>query len=689
MLCTPITPGAALRAESSAPKIFSTSIPMRRILVTAALPYSNGSIHLGHLLEQIQTDVWVRYQKLYGNECYYVCADDAHGTATMLSAEEAGVSTEDWIDRLREEHIRDLRLFGVEHENYYSTHSPENESLTLGIYKKLFDSGAIFTDDVSQLYDSSKELFLADRYVRGKCPRCGAEDQPGDNCDVCGATYAATDLIDPRSVLSDTQPVLKSSTHYFFDLAQFADFLREWTTSGTVRDDVSNKLNEWLDAGLKPWDISRDAPYFGFRIPGTSNKYFYVWLDAPIGYMASFLNWCKESSVEFDDFWQLHRETELHHFIGKDIINFHALFWPAVLKRSGHRTPTRIHVHGFITVDGEKMSKSKGTFINAATYGEFLDPETLRYYYAARLTPTINDIDFSFADFVARVNSDLVGKLVNIPSRCANFLARGFDSRLATELSEPALFDEFAQLKSTIERLYELGDTAQVVREVMLLADKANQYIAANAPWELAKQGSKERELQNTCTLAINLFRSLCVYLKPIVPQLVQRSEEFLNSGQLGWNDVDKPLLDHKLGEFKRLMNRVEQKQIDKLIEASKDTSTPETEPMPDIISIEDFQKIDLRVAKVLDAKLVEGADSLLELKLLVGTEERSVFAGIRSAYKPEDLVGRNVVVVANLKPRKMRFGTSEGMVLAAGPGGSDIFLVSPDKGAQTGMEVR
>lgn len=662
---------------------------MRRILVTAALPYSNGSIHLGHLLEQIQTDIWVRYQKLYGNECYYVCADDAHGTATMLSAEEAGVSTEVWIDRLREEHIRDLKLFGVEHENYYSTHSSENECLTLEIYKKLYDNGAIFTDDVSQLYDSSKEIFLADRYVRGKCPRCGADDQPGDNCDVCGATYAATDLIDPRSVHSDTKPVLKSSTHYFFDLDKYSSFLRDWTTSGTVREDVSNKLKEWLDSGLKPWDISRDAPYFGFRIPDTSNKYFYVWLDAPIGYMASFKNWCRESDVDFDDFWQRDKDTELHHFIGKDIVNFHALFWPAVLECSGHRTPTRIHVHGYITVDGEKMSKSKGTFINAATYGEFLDPETLRYYYAARLTPTINDIDFSFSDFVARVNSDLVGKLVNIPSRCANFLARGFDSQLASELSEPALFEEFAQSKSKIEQLYELGDTAQVVREVMSLADKANQYIAANAPWELAKQEGKERELQNTCTLAINLFRSLCVYLKPIVPLLVQRSEEFLNSGQLDWNDVDKPLLDHKLGKFKRLMNRVDQKQIDKLIEASKDTSTPEPEPMPDVISIEDFQKIDLRVAKVLDAKLVEGADSLLELKLLVGTEERSVFAGIRAAYKPEELVGRDVVVVANLKPRKMRFGTSEGMVLAAGPGGSDIFLVSPDKGAQTGMEVR
>lgn len=662
---------------------------MRRILVTAALPYSNGSIHLGHLLEQIQTDIWVRYQKLRGNECYYVCADDAHGTATMLSAEEAGVSTEDWIARLREEHIRDLNSFGVEHENYYSTHSPENEQLTLEIYSKLLESGSIFTDEVSQLYDSSKELFLADRYVRGKCPRCGAEDQPGDNCDVCGATYAATDLIDPRSVHSDTKPVLKSSTHYFFDLAQFTSFLKEWTTSGTVREDVSNKLNEWLDSELKPWDVSRDAPYFGFQIPNTSNKYFYVWMDAPIGYMASFKNWCKKSGVEFDDFWKPDNDTELHHFIGKDIVNFHALFWPAVLKCSEHRIPTRIHVHGYITVDGEKMSKSKGTFIQAATYAEHLDPETLRYYYAARLTPTINDIDFSFADFTARVNSDLVGKLVNIPSRCANFLARGFDSRLSAEISEPALFQEFADRKSTVEQLYELGDTAQAVREIMSLADKANQYIASNAPWELAKQEGKETELQNTCTLAINLFRSLCVYLKPIVPRLVQRSEEFLNSGPLDWNDVDRPLLNHRLGKFMRLMNRVDQKQIDKLIEASKETTAGEPKAEVDQITIEEFQKIDLRVAKVIDASLVAGADSLLELKLQVGEDERVVFAGIRSAYKPEQLKGRDVVVVANLKPRKMRFGTSEGMVLAAGPGGEDIFLVSPDEGAKSGMEVR
>ena len=663
---------------------------MRRILVTAALPYSNGAIHLGHLLEQIQTDIWVRFQKIVGNECYYVCADDTHGTATMLSAKEAEVTPEEWIERLRAEHIRDLASFGVDHDNYYSTHSSENESLVYDIYGKLHERDAIFTDEVTQLYDPKENIFLADRYVRGHCPRCSAENQPGDNCDACGATYAATDLKNARSVLSDATPILKTSTHYFFDLAKFESFLRDWTSSGTVPIDVANKLNEWLEAGLKPWDISRDAPYFGFKIPTTEDKYFYVWLDAPIGYMASFKNWCHTSNVDFDDFWERGRPTELHHFIGKDIVNFHALFWPSVLECAGLRTPTRIHVHGHVTIDGEKMSKSKGTFINASTYRDFLEPETLRYYYAARLTPTINDIDFTFADFVARVNSDLVGKLVNIPSRCANFLARGFDSRLSANLSETTLYDEFVQQKSTIRNLYESGDTAQVVREVMALADRANQYIAANAPWELAKQEGREQEVQMVCTVAINLFRVLCVYLKPIVPQLVARSEEFLNSGPLQWDDMDRPLLDHQLAKFKRLMTRVDPKQIEKLIEASKEAPSQEASNTPaQFVDLDEFQKIDLRVARILEASHVEGADKLLRLQLSLGDETRTVFAGIRSAYEPESLVDRYVVVVANLAPRKMRFGTSEGMVLAAGPGGEDIFLLSPDKGAKPGMEVR
>ena len=667
---------------------------MRRILVTAALPYSNGALHLGHLLEQIQADIWVRFQKLRSHECYYVCADDTHGTATMISAQQAGVPPEEWIEKLREEHVRDLAKFGIDHENYYSTHSPENESLVATIYNRLQENGKIFTQDVSQLFDPVEEMFLADRYVRGTCPRCGAEDQPGDNCSVCGATYAATDLKDPRSVHSDATPELRTSSHYFFDLKQCESFLREWTTSGTIRRDVSNKLKEWLDQGLKPWDISRDAPYFGFEIPNAEGKYFYVWMDAPIGYMASFKNWCSVSGVDFDAFWLPDRDTELHHFIGKDIVNFHALFWPSVLKCAGLRTPTRIHVHGHVTVDGEKMSKSKGTFINASTYCDFLEPETLRYFYATRLTPTISDIDFSFSDFVARVNSDLVGKLVNIPSRCANFLAKGFDSMLSATLSEPQLYEEFVGRQAAIADLYEAGDTAQAVREIMSLADRANQYIARNAPWELSKQPGKEQEVQDVCTTAINLFRTLCVYLKPVVPDLVARSEKFLNDGSLSWDDAGRPLLNHKLDRFERLMTRVDTKQIQKLIEASKEHSTQgesqdEGEDSASLIQIEDFEKVDLRVAKIVDASLVDGADKLIRLELEVGDDSRTVFAGIRSAYDPAKLRGRHVVVVANLAPRKMRFGTSEGMVLAAGPGDQDIFLVSPDKGAKSGMEVR
>lgn len=664
---------------------------MRRILVTAALPYSNGSIHLGHLLEHIQTDIWVRFQKLRGNECYFICAEDTHGTATMIRAQEAGVTPEQWVDRLRREHIEDFEAFAISHDNYYTTHSPENEHFARAIYSKLNDNGAIYTADIEQLYDPVKKMFLADRYVRGTCPRCGAEDQPGDNCDSCGATYSATELKEPRSAHTNTPPVLQSSTHYFFDLPKFEDFLRTWTKSGTVRPEITNKLNEWLDGGMKAWDISRDAPYFGFRIPETNDKYFYVWLDAPMGYMASFQNWCDQAGISFDDFWNKESTAEVHHFIGKDIVNFHALFWPAVLHCAGYRTPTTVRVHGFITVNGEKMSKSRGTFIDASTFREILDPDTLRYYYGARLNASMSDIDISFEDFVSRVNSDLIGKLVNIPSRCANFLKKNFDSTLSPELPAPELFEEFASKQQVIEELYEEGETGRVVREVMNLADRANQYIAQNPPWELAKTPNREHEVQAVCTMAINLFRTLCVYLKPIVPRLVRRSEEYLNAGELKWNEVTQPLLAHKLGPFKRLMSRIDPKQIEKIIQASKDTSAMDSDTNEDnseTIELADFQKIDLRVAQIINANVVDGADKLLKLDLKVGGENRTVFAGIRSAYEPNELIGRHVVVVANLKPRKMRFGTSEGMVLAAGPGGKDIYLLAPDDGAVAGMEV-
>ena len=664
---------------------------MRRILVTAALPYSNGAIHLGHLLEHIQTDIWVRFQKLRGNECYFICAEDTHGTATMIGAEEAGVSPEVWVEDLRQQHIADFDAFSIGHDNYYTTHSPENERFARDIYTKLKENDAIYTATVEQLYDPEKELFLADRYVRGTCPRCGAEDQPGDNCDNCGATYAATELKNPRSTHTNATPVLRSSTHYFFNLPKFEDFLRTWTESGTVRPEISNKLKEWLDGGMKAWDISRDAPYFGFRIPDTEDKYFYVWLDAPMGYMASFQNWCDQTGIDFDDFWSKDSLAEVHHFIGKDIVNFHALFWPAVLHCAGYRTPTSVRVHGMITVNGEKMSKSRGTFINASTFREVLDPDTLRYYYGARLNASMGDIDISFEDFVSRVNSDLIGKFVNIPSRCANFLNRHFDSMLSTELEQPKLYEEFAAKQQLIEELYEEGESSKVVREVMALADRANQYIANNPPWELAKTPDRENEVQAVCTMAINMFRTLCVYLKPIVPGLVARSEEYLNAGELKWIDVSQPLLGHRVAPFKRLMSRIDLKQIDKIVSASKDTTADDSDlgqSNSQLIDLAEFQKVDLRVAKIENASVVDGADKLLKLELKVGKDSRTVFAGIRSAYEPADLIGRYVVVVANLKPRKMRFGTSEGMVLAAGPGDKDIFLLSPDEGAVAGMEV-
>ena len=666
---------------------------MRRILVTSALPNANGSIHIGHLLEHIQTDIWVRFQRLIGNDCVYVCADDTHGTATMLKAEEEGIGAEDLIDRIRAEHESDFQRFQISHDNYYSTHSPENEHYSRLIYERLRDAGHTFTRDVEQLYDPERKLFLADRYVKGTCPRCGVEDQYGDNCESCGATYDATDLGAPRSLISGAQPVLESSTHYFFDLAQFTDFLREWTTAGTVQPEVANKLREWLDTGLKPWDISRDAPYFGFLIPDTTDKYFYVWMDAPIGYMASFKNFCDEhESYSFEDFWDAESTTEVHHFIGKDIVNFHALFWPAVLKGAGFRTPTRVHTHGFITVNGTKMSKSRGTFINAQTYLDHLDPEFLRYYYAAKLSPNTDDIDINLDDFVQRVNSDLVGKIVNIASRCAGFISKSFDSTLSVAVHNPELLDTYVQAKGSITALYESGDTNRAIREITRLADLANQYIADQAPWQLMKTAGREQDVHDICSLGINLFRILVIYLKPILPHMAQKAEAFLACGELTWDDVASTLTDHRIAKFSPLFVRIDKKDVDAMVDASMegDPQTEEDEPAEDtFINIDDFMKVDLRVAKIVAAEPVEGADKLLRLTLDVGDHQRTVLSGIKSAYEPDALIGRFTVVVANLEPRKMRFGVSEGMVLAAGPGGKDIFLVAPDTGAVPGMEVR
>ena len=700
----------------------------RRILVTSALPNANGSIHLGHLLEHIQTDIWVRFQRLRGHQVTYVCADDTHGTATMLKAEQEGVAAETLIERIRIEHASDFRGFMVSHDNYYSTHSPENRAFAELIFNRLQARGLIFTRAVEQLYDPARDMFLADRFVKGDCPRCGAPDQYGDNCEVCGATYDATELKDPRSLISGAAPELRSSDHYFFDLPQYADFLREWLSAGTVQPEVANKLNEWLDAGLKPWDISRDAPYFGFLIPGTTNKYFYVWLDAPIGYMASFKHYVDArvaagvNDIAFDDYWQPGQPTEVHHFIGKDIVNFHALFWPAMLDGSGFRTPTRVHTHGFVTVDGTKMSKSRGTFINAGTYLRHLNPEYLRYYFAAKLNGTIDDIDINLEDFVARVNSDLVGKVVNIASRCAGFITRQFDGMLAETLPDEALWARFRDAADTIADRYERGDTARAMREISALADLTNQYIAEQAPWALNKDPDRQHEVQAVCSQGLNLFRALMIYLKPILPGMAEASEQFLNAGPLAWADLAKPLVSHRINTFTPLMARMDMSAVEQMIEASRadaeepagtgnsrpsttpavaaeavpegaataaPAASPGPAPVAATLSIDEFAKVELRVARILRAEAVEGADKLLRLTLDAGGTERQVFAGIKSAYQAEDLVGRLTVMVANLAPRKMRFGVSEGMVLAAGPGGDEIFLLSPDPGATPGMIVR
>ncbi len=663
----------------------------RRILVTSALPYANGSIHLGHLLEHIQTDIWVRYQRLRGHQCIYVCADDTHGAGTMLKAEEEGVTPEVFIERIRLEHIEDFKGFLVEHDNFHSTHSEENRELSELIYKRLDDRGLIFVKKIERLYDPERQMFLADRFVKGQCPRCGSDDQYGDNCDMCGATYDATDLKNPQSLLSGATPELKASEHYFFDLAQYTDMLKGWTTSGAVQPEVANKLAEWLDSGLRAWDISRDAPYFGFLIPGTTDKYFYVWMDAPIGYMASFKHYIKSGNdIAFDDFWQADSDAEVHHFIGKDIVNFHALFWPAVLDAAGFRKPTRIHAHGFITVGGTKMSKSRGTFINAATYLEYLNPEYLRYYYATKLNGTIDDMDINFDDFVQRVNSDLVGKIVNIASRCAGFISKQFDGELASTLHDDGLWQKFADAKLKLADLYEAGDTSKAVREITALADLANQYIAQHEPWKMIKDPDKHTDVQLVCSQGINLFRSLAIYLQPILPAMAQAAEQFLNVDRFRWDDVDSPLLEHRVNAFKPLFTRMEKKQVDKLIEASREVEAFEPDAGQDAtINIEDFAKIRLKVAEIVAAEAVEGADKLLRLTLNLGDEQRQVFAGIKAAYEADQLVGRLAVVVANLAPRKMRFGTSEGMVLAAGPGEADIFLLSPDAGATPGMDIR
>ena len=675
--------------------------PVRNILVTSALPYANSSLHVGHLVEYVQTDVWVRFQRLRGHHCIYVCASDAHGTPTMLRAEQLGITPDQLIADVVAEHQRDFETFRISVDNYLSTHAPENARLTAEIYTRLRGSGLIERREISQAYDEQRQMFLPDRYVRGTCPVCKTPDQNGDSCENCSATYSPLDMIDPVSVISGTRPTARSSEHLFFKLSDFAEELHAWIP-GHVDRAMARKLEEWFEAGLENWDISRDPPYFGFAVPDEKDKYFYVWFDAPIGYMASFLNLCEHSDLEFDDYWGADSEAELYHFIGKDIVYFHALFWPAVLSGAGYRKPSGIFAHGFLTVNGEKMSKSRGSNIAMATFAKHLDPDYLRYYFAAKLSPGVDDIDLSFADFVAKVNSDLVGKLVNIASRCAGFVHRLNDGVLADALPEPALFAEFTQAAEDIAADYEQREYARAIRRIMLLADRANQYIDGHKPWLLAKQPGSTAEVLGVCTQGLNLFRSLIVLLKPVIPGVAERAEAFLASGELSWMSLDEPQLGTRIAKFEALLKRVEPAAIEAITaEARQGTSgTAETTDAAETaaadaaeatatIDLDTFLEVDLRVARVISADHVEGADKLLRLTLDVGDGQRTVFAGIRSAYDPTTLPGRLVVVVANLAPRKMRFGVSEGMILAAGPGGSDIFLLSPDTGAEPGMRVR
>ncbi|KKO50670.1 methionine--tRNA ligase [Arsukibacterium sp. MJ3] len=681
-------------------------MPPRKILITSALPYANGPIHLGHLLEYIQTDIWSRFQKARGHECYYVCADDAHGTPIMLKAQQQGMDPEQMIAETKIEHEADFAGFAIGFDNYYSTHSEENREFASLIYQRLDQAGYIKRKVISQLYDPQKNMFLPDRFVKGDCPKCGAVDQNGDSCDVCGATYSPTDVKNPRSVVSGATPVLKDSEHYFFDLPAFSQMLQDWTRSGALQEEMANKLQEWFNDGLQMWDISRDAPYFGFEIPGAPGKFFYVWLDAPIGYLASFKHYCNQHNIDFDSFWRPDSSAEVYHFIGKDIIYFHSLFWPAMLEGAGFRKPNAVYAHGFVTVNGAKMSKSRGTFIKARTYLDNLNPEYLRYYFASKLTSGITDLDLNLDDFTQKVNADLVGKVVNIASRCAGFISKRFDGKLAATVAEPALLNGFVAAGDSIADSFEKREFARAIRDIMALADKANQYIDHKAPWVLVKDEARQQEAHAVCSMGINLFRVLMHYLKPVLPVMAGEVELFLNS-ELSWNTYQSPLVDHAINPFQALMQRVDPLKVAAMVAASTENlqATPqapttmvnsntvtsrEREPISDTVSIDDFAKIDLRVARIVAASAVEGADKLVQLQLDIGNgETRQVFAGIKAAYVPEDLVGRSTVMVANLAPRKMRFGLSEGMVLAAGPGGSELFILSPDDGATAGMRVK
>ena len=686
----------------------------RKLLVTSALPYANGNIHLGHMVEHIQTDVWVRFQKMRGHECYYVCADDTHGTPVMLAAQKKGISPEDMIAQVREDHLADFTGFGIGYDNYYTTHSEENRELSSEIYQALKANGKIVSRTIEQLFDPEKQMFLPDRFVKGECPSCHAQDQYGDNCEVCGATYSPTELIKPFSAISGATPVLKESEHYFFRLGECEDYLKQWTAGSTtladgrvqahLQPEALNKMNEWIEGGLQDWDISRDAPYFGFEIPDAPGKYFYVWLDAPIGYMASFKNLAARLNIDFNEYFKADSQTELYHFIGKDILYFHALFWPATLQFAGLRAPTAVFAHGFLTVDGQKMSKSRGTFITAKSYlDEGLNPEWMRYYIAAKLNNRIEDIDLNLNDFIARVNSDLVGKYINIASRAAGFVHKRFDGQLS-DVASSELIQQLQAASASLAQSYEEREYAKALREVMALTDVVNEYVDANKPWELAKQEGQDARLQQVCSELINAFRILTVYLSPVLPKLSAAVAEFLNTPALVWADASNTLpAGHAINKYTHLMQRIEPEQIDKLIENNKQAvadakaaeekaaKAADFEPVAETCSFDDFMKVDLRVAKVLHCEKVEGSSKLLKFSLDLGFEERTIFSGIAASYpEPEKLIGRMVVVVANFAPRKMaKFGMSEGMITsAANKDHSQLFLLDVDTGATPGMKI-
>ena len=682
----------------------------RKILVTSALPYANGSIHLGHMVEHIQTDVWVRFQKLRGHECHYCCADDTHGTPVMLAAQKQGIAPEDMIAKVREEHLADFTGFGIGYDNYYSTHSPENKQFSEQIYRALKANGKIESRVIEQLFDPEKQMFLPDRFVKGECPKCHAQDQYGDNCEVCGTTYSPTELINPYSAVSGAKPELRESEHFFFKLGECADFLKAWTSGNNPHDgkphlqpEALNKMKEWLGEGeettLSDWDISRDAPYFGFEIPDAPGKYFYVWLDAPVGYMASFKNLCDRIGIDFDEYFKADSQTEMYHFIGKDILYFHALFWPAMLHFSSHRAPTGVYAHGFLTVDGQKMSKSRGTFITAKSYLEQgLNPEWMRYYIAAKLNSKIEDIDLNLQDFISRVNSDLVGKYVNIAARASGFIAKRFEGRLK-DVSGSALLAKLAAESDNIAEQYENREYARALRDIMALADAVNEYVDANKPWELAKQEGQDERLHEVCSELINAFTILTAYLAPVLPQTAANAARFLNLDAITWANTRETLGEHAINKYEHLMQRVEQKQVDDLIEANKQSiaaaAAPATEEskyekVAEQASFDDFMKIDMRVAKVLNCEAVEGSTKLLKFDLDFGFEKRIIFSGIAASYpNPAELNGRMVIAVANFAPRKMaKFGVSEGMILSAATAEGKLKLLDVDAGAQPGDKV-